>query len=122
MEQGGQPQQVNFTVNKGNLYREESFTDMSVASIRKLVPVTLDGVDDASRPSIFIGSTQLMSPQGPVPLQAYLKAGTLEEAVAAFPQAMKDAMAEMMERIRKFQQEEKARSKSDSRIIVPGRG
>ncbi|MBW1694849.1 MAG: cytoplasmic protein, partial [Deltaproteobacteria bacterium] len=31
-------QQIDFTVSRDNLYREESFTDIKVAAIRRLVP------------------------------------------------------------------------------------
>ena len=60
-----------------------------------------------------------MSPQGPVPLHAPLKASTLEEAMEAFPPAMEHAMAEMIEDIKKMQQEEE-KKKEGSSIIVPG--
>ena len=32
-------EQINFNVNKNNLYREESITDLTAASIRQLIPV-----------------------------------------------------------------------------------
>ena len=55
------------TVDINNLYREESYTDMKVATIRCLIPITADGSDDASRPRVYVGQTQLMSQAGPVP-------------------------------------------------------
>jgi hypothetical protein len=36
-----------------------------------------------------------MGPQGPVPIQGPIEVKTLAEAVAAFPQAMEDAMMKM---------------------------
>jgi hypothetical protein len=50
-----------------------------------------------------------------------LEAGNLEEAMDAFPEAMKQALSEMVERIKKLQQEQQAQRRDDSRIIVPGR-
>jgi hypothetical protein len=51
--------------NQNNLYREDSFTDMQVGSIRVLIPVKPDGSEDSSRAALFIGQAQVMSPQGP---------------------------------------------------------
>ena len=79
MDNSGQPNNIDFTVDKSNLYREESFTDLKVASIRRLVPVNLDGTEDTSRTPIFVGHTQLMSQEGPLPIQARLSATTMEE-------------------------------------------
>ena len=36
-------------VESGNLYREEIFTDLRVATIRRLLPVKADGSPDDSR-------------------------------------------------------------------------
>jgi hypothetical protein len=114
-------QQINFTVDKTNLYREVTFTDLKIASIRKLVPVTTDGIDDKNRKVIFVGSTQLMTPEGPLPIQARLSATTLEDAISEFPEAMKEALADVIEEIQRLQQEHQRQTRDDSRIIVPGR-
>ena len=110
---------IDFTVDKNNLYREESITDLKVASIRRLIPVKSNGSEDTTRPSIFVAHTQLMTPEGPLPLQARLQANNLEEAMAEFPKAMQVALTEMIEEVQKLQQQNQA--KNDSRIIVPGR-
>lgn len=113
------PYNIDFTVDQQNLYREEAYTDLKVASIRRLVPINLDGSDDKSRTPVFIGTSQLMSPQGPLPLQAALPANNLEEAIQVFPAAMERAMADMIEELQKMQEAEK--QENDSRIILPGR-
>ena len=114
--------QLDFTVKKNNLYREENIIDLKAASIRCLTPIKPDGTIDEGREKIFVGHTQLMSPQGPVPLHAPLKASTLEEAMENFPESMQRSMAEMIKNVTKMQQEqEKAKQKEDPRIIVPGR-
>jgi len=114
--------QIDFTVEKNNLYREENILDLKTASIRCLTPVKPDGTRDESREMIYVGNTQLMSPQGPVPLHAPLNASTLEEAMDNFPAAMQKAMAEMIENVKRMQQEqEQAKQQEDSRIIMPGR-
>jgi len=110
-------EQLNLKVDEKNLYREEGYTDMKVASIRKLVPVSPDGTTDGSRIPVFIGATQLISPQGPLPVQAILSANNLQEAIAVFPESMQKAMEELMQRMRKMQEEEKA--KKESRIVMP---
>lgn len=112
---------IDFTVDTANLYREESITDLKVASIRRMVPVTAQGTDDPSRTPIFLGHTQILTPQGPLPLQARLAANNLDEAMDAFPAAMEQEMRNMMEQLRQMQEEEQRHQKSDSRIIVPGR-
>ncbi len=114
-----QTPEIDFTVDTANLYKEESLTDLKVASIRKMTPITSDGSEDTSRKAMFYGHTQLMSAQGPVPIQAQLEAETLEEAIKIFPEAMKVAMDELFEKYQKMHEEQQ--QKDDSRIIVPGR-
>jgi len=115
-------ERIDFTVDQSNLYREDSITDLKVASIRRMVPITSDGKDDPSRTPVFFGHTQILTPQGPLPLQAKLMANNLAEAITAFPQAMEQEMAQVVEQIRQMQAEEQRKKQSnDSRIIVPGR-
>ncbi|MBI9089104.1 MAG: cytoplasmic protein [Desulfobacterium sp.] len=117
----GTPGSNDFIVDKDNLYREESVTDLKIATIRQLIPVTLDGSDDTSRTTIFLGSTQLGTPQGPIPMQAELEATTLEEAMEQFPKAMEVETLKVVENLKRMQQmQEQQKSASDSRIIMPG--
>jgi len=106
---------IDFTVDTANLYREEGYTDLKVAAIRRLVPVDAEGNEDKSRAAIFVGTTQLMTPQGMLPIQGALPANNFKEALAAFPEAMKAATEKMIEEAQKMKEKE------DSRIIVPGR-
>ncbi len=110
---------IDFSVNKENLFREETILDLRAASIKVLTPVNLDGTVDENRKKIYVGNTSLMSPQGPVPLQAQLDASTLEEALDRFPDAMKEATEQMIQRVKEMQQQ--AQKQEDSRIVVPGR-
>lgn len=112
---------IDFTVDTASLYREESITDLKVASIRRMVPVTAEGADDPSRTPIFLGHTQILTPQGPLPLQARLMANNLDEAIQAFPAAMEQEMSKMVAQLRQMQEAEQQKQKDDSRIIVPGR-
>ena len=66
-----------------NLYREEVFTDNAVGMLRRLTPVTADGETDTSREVQFVGSTQVLTSAGPLPLTFEIEAGSLTEAAAA---------------------------------------
>jgi hypothetical protein len=109
-----QPEKLSdVRMDMANLYREESYTDLKTGGIRKLTPVKLDGTGDPSRPPLFSGHTQLMSPHGPLPLQGEIDAKTLEEAVLKFPAAMEAAMNRMIEEAQQFQREQA------NRIVTP---
>ena len=106
---------VDFTVDTSNLYKEEGYTDLKVASIRRLVPVDADGNPDASRAAIYVGTTQLMTPQGLLPIQGALPANNFKEALEVFPEAMQKATEQMIAEAKKLKEKE------DSRIVIPGR-
>jgi hypothetical protein len=103
-------------VNVNDLYREETFTDLRVASIRRLAPVKLDGSPDTARDPVFIGQTHVMTSAGPVPVECPIEAKTLEEAMRKFPEAIQGAVQEMVEEVRELQRQ------AASRIIVPQAG
>jgi hypothetical protein len=122
MTNGANIPDIDFSVDKNNLYREEGITDHKVASIRRLVPIKIDGSDDPDREPVFYASTQLMTPEGPLPIQAALKAKTFEAAIEEFPQAMRDSLSKTIEQIQKQQQQQQQQQKQEqSRIYVPGR-
>ena len=104
------------SVDRDNLYREETFTDLKVASIRRLTPIQADGSDDAARPVMFVGETTLMSARGPLPINCPIEATTLAEAMDAFPEAVQAAVERLMEEAREMQRQEA------NRIVVPGQG
>ena len=97
------------------LTREEVFTDGKIGSIRKLIPVTLDGEQDNSRQVQFVGSTQIMTPGGALPLSFEIETETLEGAVAGFGDAAKIAVERTMEELKEMQRQQA------SSIVVPGR-
>ncbi len=101
-------------VDTANLYREEIFTDLKVASIRKLVPIRPDGSPDPSREPVFTGQTTLMTQAGPVPVTCPIEATNIEEAAAKFPEAIKLGIERLMDEVREVQRREA------SRIVVPG--
>ncbi len=115
------PQTISdIEVDTLNLYREEIFTDLRVASIRKMVPVRPDGSDDTSREPLFTGQTTLMSAAGPVPVQCALEATSLEEAAAKFPEAVKEAVERMVEEAREIQRREASRIVTPGDVPIPG--
>jgi hypothetical protein len=100
------------------LTREEVYTDSRVGTIRKLTPVTIEGETDSSRPVQFIGSTQIMTPGGALPLSFEIETDTLEGAVAGFGDfgdAAKLAVERTMEELKEMQRQQA------SSIVVPGR-
>jgi len=105
---------ADIEVDTANLYREEIFTDLRVASIRKLIPIKADGSLDEGREVIFTGQTTIMSAAGPLPVQCQIEASNLGEAAARFPEAIKQAVERLVEEAREIQRREA------SRIVVPG--
>lgn len=101
-------------VDKNNLYREEAITDLNAATIRRLMPIKVDGSDDPGRKPIYVGHTQLMTQRGPLPVQGEIEADTLEEALDKFPTAIHDAVERMMEEVREMQRQ------AATRIVTPG--
>jgi hypothetical protein len=108
------PDGMAIEIDAGNLYREDTFTDLKAGTLVRLTPVTADGRDDAGRPVQFIGRTQILTEMGALPIEAPLKATTLAEAVAQFPQAVEAALDELARRIEQRQRE------AASRIVTPG--
>jgi hypothetical protein len=98
------------------LYREELYTDRAAGMVRKLVPVTADGSPDPSRPLLFSGQTQLLTPAGVLPLSFPIEATTLESALQRFPAAVKVALEQAIEEAKEYRRE------SASRIVVPDVG
>ena len=98
------------------LYREDVFTDRRAGSIRRLTPVTIDGAVDATRPVLFSGQTQLLTPAGVLPLGFEIEAKTLEEALQKFPEGVKVALEQAIDEARELRRE------AASRIVVPDVG
>ena len=96
------------------MYREEVFTDNAVGTIRRLTPVTSSGEADSSREESFVGSTQVMTQAGPMPLNFEIEAATLAEAIAGFGPAAMEAFEQTMQELREMQRQQA------SSIVVPG--
>ena len=100
-------------MDQDNLYHEETFTDMKAGWIRRLTPVNRDGARDKRRESLFIGQTQLVTPEGPIPIQCQIPAKSLPDAIKKFPEFMEMTMKQMVEQAMEMQRQ------AGSRIITP---
>jgi len=106
---------TDIKINIDNLYKEEAFTDLTFATIRRLTPVKLDGSPDESREAIFTGMTQLMSPNGPVPVQCLIEgAKTLSDAAEKLPAAIEKTVQAMIAEAKEMERQEA------SKIVIPG--
>ena len=111
-----QPELPEIKLDPQSLYREELFTDRRAGTIRRLTPVTVNGDADASRPTLFSGQTQLLTPAGVLPLAFEIEAANLDEALQKFPDAVKVALDDAIEEAREMRRE------AASRIVVPDVG
>ena len=102
-------------LDRRNLYREETITDLRVGSIQRLVPIKPDGKRDEAREVLYVGQTQIMSQAGAIPVSARIEAIDLEDALRKFPQAMQKAVENLVEEVNRLRREQM------SRIVVPGR-
>ena len=98
----------------GHLYREETFTDRRVGSIRRLAPISSDGTDDRTRAVVFEGQTTVLTAAGPIPLNFQIDARTLAEAFEKFPRAAQAALEAMLKEL------DELRRERASSLIVPG--
>lgn len=108
------PEIPDMEMDANGLFREEVFSDQRIGSVRRLTPVTADGAEDPSRPTLFIGSAQLLTPAGPLPLNFEIQADSLSDAVKGFGPAAAQALEETMEELKEM------RRQQSSSIVVPG--
>src|SRR3954466_11993581 len=95
------------------LFLEEVFTDRRVGTIRRLTPVTKDGVRDQARPVLYVGETQVLTPAGALPIGFDIGAGSLEEAAEKFGQLAKEAIERTVKELQEM------RRQAASQIVVP---
>lgn len=115
MDTGNPVKIMDIKIDVNNLYKEESFTDLTYATIRRLTPVKIDGSFDETREVIYTGIAQLMSPNGPVPVQCHIEgARNLGDAAAKLPAAIEKTVEAMIAEAKEMQRKE------ESRIVIPG--
>jgi hypothetical protein len=105
---------VDIGMDANSLYREETFTDRRVGSVQRLTPVTPSGEPDSTRPVLYMGQTQVMTPGGALPLSFEVEAASLEDAVAKFGEQAQQALESTMRKL------EELRREAASSLIVPG--
>ena len=104
MSEQNQIEDIKF--NGENLFKEESFTDLEVGTIRKLTPIHPDGTEDNERKARFTATTNIMTPSGALPLNGEIEADSLEEAIAGFSEAVNKALQKLQDDMMKMQQEQ----------------
>ena len=101
-------------VDPAALYQEEIFTDRRVGTIRRLTPVTKDGVRDTARAVLYVGETQVLTPAGALPIGFEIGAGSLEEAAEKFGELAREAIERTVKELQEM------RRQAASSIVVPG--
>jgi len=101
------------TMDSSQIYREETFTDRKLGTIRRLTPVAADGAPDTTRPTLFVGQAQVMTPLGAVPISFDLEATTLNGAIAKFGDAAEQAVQQTMRELQELRREQA------SSLVIP---
>ncbi|HWR92282.1 MAG TPA: cytoplasmic protein [Desulfobacterales bacterium] len=117
----GETKKFDFSLDRSNLFLEETFTDLKVGTLKRFTPVLPDGSLDKSRRTVFLGQTSIHTPHGPLPLQNIIVAKDLAQAFKRFPGAMDEAMQQLIEEAAKAEPEQASPiiQTPESRIIVP---
>lgn len=112
---------VDFNLDRTNLYREESYTDLKIGTVKRFIPVLPDGSVDKARKTFFLGQTNVYTEHGPLPIQNVIQAKELAQAFKRFPEAMEEAMQRLMEEAQQMREEKTSPliQTPESRIIVP---
>jgi hypothetical protein len=95
------------------VYREDTFTDRKVGTIRRLTPVSADGSADGARPVIFVGQAQVMTPMGAIPISFELEAASLNAAIEKFGPAAEQAVQQTMRELQEIRREQA------SSLVIP---
>src|SRR5262245_19744944 len=103
-------------VDSKALYLEEVFTDRRVGTIRRMTPVKGDGEKDTSRPVLYVGETQVLTPAGALPIGFEITATTLEDAAEKFGQLAKEAIERTVKELQEL------RRQAASSIVIPQGG
>lgn len=102
------------SMDANSLYQEEVFTDRRVGMIRRMTPVTSEGVRDMNRKVLFLGQAEIMTNMGPMPISFEIEADTFAQAVAQFGAAAAAGIE------RTVQQIQELRRQQASQLVVPG--
>ena len=103
-------------MDASQVYREDTFTDRRVGTIRRMTPVTAAGETDASRPVLYVGQAQIMTPMGALPLNFDIEADNLSLAIEKFGAAAEVAVQQTMRELQEMRRE------SASSLLLPDAG
>jgi len=103
------------SMDPASLYREDTYTDRKIGTIRVLTPVTSTGGPDVTRAILYVGETQLLTTGGLLPLVFEIEATSLGDAADKFAQGAEAAIDRTRREI------EQMRREAASQIIVPDR-
>jgi hypothetical protein len=104
------------SMDSAQIYREETFTDRKVGTIRRLTPVSAAGAADSTRPVLFVGQAQVMTPMGAVPISFEIEALTLDVAIEKFGAAAEQAVQQTMQELQELRREQA------SSLVIPDAG
>jgi hypothetical protein len=104
------------TMDSTQIYREDTFTDRKVGTIRRLTPVVADGTTDAARPVLYVGQAQVMTPMGAIPISFELEAESLNAAIDKFGAAAEQAVQQTMRELQEMRREQA------SSLVIPDAG
>ena len=110
------PENRQVQMESTQVYREDTFTDRRVGTIKRMSPVTAAGDADASRPVVYVGQAQIMTPMGAVPLSFEIEAESLAAAIDKFGAAAEVAVQQTMRELQEMRRE------SASSLVIPDAG
>jgi len=112
----GTPDRGSVKMDAAQVYREDTFTDRHVGTIRRMTPVTASGETDASRPVVYVGQAHIMTPMGALPLSFEIEADSLPTAIEKFGPAAEAAVQQTMRELQEMRRE------SASSLVIPDAG
>jgi len=110
-----EPNPADLAMDPASLYREDTFTDRKLGVIRVLTPVGRDGAFDASRPVLYLGEAQLLTPAGALPLTFEIEARSLGEAAEKFAAGAQVAVERAVKELQELRRE------AASSLVIPDR-
>lgn len=110
------PDAADPRMDANDLYREDTYSDRKVGTIRVMTPVKSDGSPDPARKAVYVGQAQIMTPAGVLPLTFEIGATNLAEACAGFADGAKVAFEETMKELQEM------RRQQASSIVIPEAG
>jgi len=103
------------TMDPAALYREDTYTDRRIGTIRVLTPVKPDGTVDLGRKVLYAGEAQILTQTGVLPLGFDIEASSLSDAVEKFAAGAKAAIERTVRELQELRRE------ASSSLVIPAR-